>query len=213
MGNIIKLDKPAVLGTPVSAPQDNTRTSFDVGKFFDKIAPTPISTQPSGNKLSDFFSGIGKQESGNNYKAIGQVLKSGMHAGDAAWGKYQFMPKTLAGLGYNVTQEEFLNNPKLQEEVMQKFTTNNAKALGFTDMNNLTDIQLKALSMAHYGGLGKAKQFLKNGLTSNLNTKQMGTGQVNPSINDYANSVLNKMGSYKASNIFNKLKQTINNKE
>lgn len=64
------------------------------------------------NKVKE---GLAGSESGNNYKAVFQS------ATNPALGKYQFTRGRLSDLGYgNVSNEEFLNNPGLQEEVMDK---------------------------------------------------------------------------------------------
>ena len=63
----------------------------------------------TASKLSVAIAG---QESGNDYSAINKT--------SGALGKYQMMPATLRGLGYKVTQQQFLSDPDIQEEAHSK---------------------------------------------------------------------------------------------
>lgn len=65
---------------------------------------------------------IGQFESGNNYQAQGPVVQSGMYKGERALGKYQIMPGNLPQwsmetVGRVVTPQEFLQNPRLQDQI------------------------------------------------------------------------------------------------
>lgn len=210
------------------AKTDNTRTTFDVGKFFGGInTPTPqsvnrppsnFSSTATSSNINSYFESIAKQESNNNYMAKGQMItsKGSSHYGTRALGKYQFMPQTLKGLGYNVSPEDFLKNKNMQEEAMRKLTMQNARGLGITDFNNLNRRQVEALSMAHYGGLKKARQYLSSGVDNSMLKTQTTTGTNHPSQLSYAAQVadsmnMSKSGSLsKALNIYNKF---IKNKE
>ena len=68
--------------------------------------------QPSHQQ---FLEAIGHRESSNN--EFGYM------------GKYQFGKATLKGLGINVTKEEFITNPKLQEKAMHMLLSHNRKKL------------------------------------------------------------------------------------
>lgn len=61
---------------------------------------------------SNLSKAISSQESNNNYTAVNKD--------SGALGKYQMMPATIKGLGYNVTPQDFISNPKLQEEAHGK---------------------------------------------------------------------------------------------
>jgi|2_EtaG_2_1085320.scaffolds.fasta_scaffold00654_9 hypothetical protein len=77
----------------------------------------------SGNGSADkIASAIGQFESGGNYNARGPVVTSGQYKGERAMGKYQIMPGNLpswskAALGREVSVEEFMNNPQLQDSI------------------------------------------------------------------------------------------------
>lgn len=70
--------------------------------------------------IADELSAIAKQESGGKYDAIGPVTKSGARA----LGKYQVMETNLPewsqkALGREVTPDEFIKSPDLQEQIVQ----------------------------------------------------------------------------------------------
>ena len=65
---------------------------------------------------------IGMTESGNNYSALGPVVKKGRYAGERALGRFQIMPGNLPqwsqqALGRQVTPEEFLARPEIQDAI------------------------------------------------------------------------------------------------
>lgn len=72
-------------------------------------------TDPSGKALASL-------ESGGNYRAVGDVVKTGSMAGQRPIGKYQVMEGnipiwTQEFLGHRMTPGEFLNSPEAQEIV------------------------------------------------------------------------------------------------
>lgn len=76
------------------------------------------------NEVVKISQAIGQFESGGNYKAIGPEVTSGMYKGDKALGKYQIMGKNIPSwskeaLGYEITKEQFLNSPELQDKIAQ----------------------------------------------------------------------------------------------
>ena len=68
-----------------------------------KIEPIEIEI----NQHDMFLDAIGMRESSNRYDVVN---------GWGYMGKYQFGKRTLKSLGYNVSREEFLNSPYLQEQ-------------------------------------------------------------------------------------------------
>lgn len=219
MGNLFKAlsEREGNVQLPsATAPTDNTRVMYNVGKYFNKVngikrpSPQSVNKAPGTFNYQSFADSIAQQESNNNYLAQGKIIKdkNSSHFGDRAYGKYQFMPSTLKGLGFNVSSEQFLNNKNLQEKAMQALTMQNARSLGIQDINKMNEQQFKALSMAHYSGVGKARKFLQNGISSDLLKSQMSTGSAFPSISNYADSTLQyakQSHLNKAQYIFNKL--------
>jgi hypothetical protein len=79
----------------------------------------PLSTGLNGS-ITKVAEAIGQYESGGNYRAIGKDTGGG----NRAYGKYQVMASnipswTKEALGYSMTPQEFLNNPKAQDKVAQ----------------------------------------------------------------------------------------------
>jgi len=105
-----------------------------------------------GGMYNNYLKAITMQESGGRANIVNKS--------SGALGLYQFMPKTLQGLGYKGTTQEFLNNPAIQTQYFNKFTQQNAKSLGI-DINNMNIQQAKILASAHYGGVGGAKRIMR----------------------------------------------------
>ena len=113
------------------------------------------------DELLRFLNDIGQRESGNRYDITN------------TWGymgKYQFGKSTLKGLGFDVTREEFLNNPQLQEEAMLALLNHNKKKLqSYIDIydgktiNGMYVSESGILAAAHLGGQGSVKRYFKNG--------------------------------------------------
>ena len=114
---------------------------------------------------------IAKQESGGNYRAISPV---------GAMGKYQIMPETLAGLGYNVSREQFLSSPQLQEEAHAKLVA---------QLSNQYNGNLDKILAAYYGG-GNAAKVVG---TPAGDRPQVSNGKQFPSINQYVAQVKSKI--------------------
>lgn len=85
------------------------------------MTPTPTS-QPAASPSSDIdlaklIASIGQTESGGDYGLLGKPTKN-----DRAYGKYQIMGQNIApwgreALGRNVTVNEFMSNPTLQDDI------------------------------------------------------------------------------------------------
>lgn len=110
---------------------------------------------------SDFLAALGKKESGNNYKVVNTY---------GYLGRYQFGEKTLKGLGYRISKEEFLNSPFIQESAMQKLLQHNRKKLSkyiekFDNkvVNGVLVTESGVLAAAHLAGAGNVRKWFRNG--------------------------------------------------
>ena len=113
------------------------------------------------DEMERFLNDIGHRESGNRYNITN------------TWGymgKYQFGKSTLKGLGFDVTREELLNNPQLQEEAMLALLNHNKKKLQpYIDIydgktiNGMYISESGILAAAHLGGQGSVKRYFRNG--------------------------------------------------
>ena len=114
------------------------------------------------NSTNLFLSAIAYRESSNRYDIVNQW---------GYMGKYQFGRKTLNALGYkNISNEQFLNNPKLQEEVMLKLLKHNRRILRReikkycgTQKHGVYITESGLLAAAHLAGPGNVKKWLKRG--------------------------------------------------
>lgn len=108
-----------------------------------------------------FLEAIGHRESGNRYTIVNKY---------GYMGKYQFGKSTLRGLGFKVTQDEFLNSPYIQEKAMQALLEHNYKKLqkqiekycGKT-INGVYITESGILAAAHLAGQGNVKKFFRRG--------------------------------------------------
>ena len=114
--------------------------------------------QPSHQQ---FLEAIGHRESSNNYLVVNEF---------GYMGRYQFGRATLKGLGINVTKEEFINNPKLQEKAMHMLLSHNKKKLKRyikkyegQIIHGVLITESGVLAAAHLAGQGNVRKFLKNG--------------------------------------------------
>ena len=77
--------------------------------YVEYKAPTKVIRRTGTN--NEFMRALARYESGNK---IDRVNQYGM------MGKYQFSPRTIERLGFEVTSDEFLSNELLQDSVMRR---------------------------------------------------------------------------------------------
>ena len=114
------------------------------------------------NSTSLFLSAIGRRESLNRYWVVNSY---------GYMGKYQFGRKTLNKLGFkHITNKQFINNPKIQEQAMKALLKQNRKLLerqiarySDTVHNGVYVTESGLLAAAHLGGAGNVKKWLRKG--------------------------------------------------
>jgi hypothetical protein len=113
------------------------------------------------NSHSEFLKAIGFKESGNRYDIVNRF---------GYMGKYQFGKRTLRGLGFKISKEEFLNSPKIQEEAMYKLLQTNKKYLQKyinkyegQIVHGVLVTESGLLAAAHLGGAGSVKKWFRTG--------------------------------------------------
>jgi len=113
------------------------------------------------NQTELFLNAIGHRESTNRYDVVNKW---------GYMGKYQFGKKTLKNLGYDVSKEEFLNSPHLQEKAMLDLLEHNKNILqpyiDYWDgrkINGKVITESGILAAAHLAGAGNVKRFLRKG--------------------------------------------------
>ncbi len=113
------------------------------------------------DELNRFLNDIGHRESGNRYNITN------------TWGymgKYQFGKSTLKGLGFEVSKNEFLSNPQLQDSAMMALLNHNKeklqKYIDLFDGETIDGMYISEsgiLAAAHLGGQGSVKRYFRNG--------------------------------------------------
>ena len=115
-----------------------------------------IFSQPTPMEL--FMELVGEIESNNDYNVVNSY---GM------LGKYQFSPTTIRHLGFDVSREEFLNTPSLQDSVMVTYIRYNHHHLNElieryegTERNGVVLTRAAILAGAHFAGTTGMRMFL-----------------------------------------------------
>jgi len=113
------------------------------------------------DELQRFLSDIGFRESGNRYDITNKW---------GYMGRYQFGKSTLKGLGFDVSKNEFLSNPQLQDSAMMALLNHNKeklqKYIDLFDGETIDGMYISEsgiLAAAHLGGQGSVKRYFRNG--------------------------------------------------
>ena len=119
----------------------------------------PIEIEYKGH--NEFLQAIGHRESGNRYEVINSY---------GYMGKYQFGKSTLKGLGFKLTQDEFINSPYIQEKAMQELLLHNRKKLDKfickyegKYIHGILITESGVLAAAHLAGAGNVRKFFRKG--------------------------------------------------
>jgi len=126
----------------------------------------PIKTEVNIPKIKNhdtFLEDLGFRESSGRYKVVNKY---------GYLGKYQFGRKTLNSIGMkNISNREFLDNPDLQEEAMQRLMLSNYKSLRRyinkyegTIVHGVLVTKSGVLAAAHLGGAGNVKKWFRRGI-------------------------------------------------
>ena len=114
------------------------------------------------NRHRDFLDAIGFKESGNRYDIVNRY---------GYMGRYQFGKKTLRGLGFKQSKEEFLNSPQLQEKAMTALLKQNKRSLrkyiekyDGKIVHGVLVTESGLLAAAHLGGAGSVKKWFRTGM-------------------------------------------------
>ena len=111
-----------------------------------------------------FLEAIALFESNNRYDVVNSY---------GFLGRYQFSPRTIKHLGYDILNEDFLRNKRLQDEIMLAYMRENYISLRpYIDEYNNTNYKgmyittSSILAGAHFAGAMGMKRFLLNKLDS-----------------------------------------------
>ena len=138
----------------------NSTVNINISKEF--VDDEPKEEEKVNSQLNEFLNEIGQFESGNDYTKVNT---------HGYMGRFQFGLSTIQTLGYrDITQEEFINNPSLQDTMMIKNLRYNKRRLkkyykhyvGKTRWGiKITESGM--LAAAHLAGQGNVKRFLMYG--------------------------------------------------
>lgn len=113
------------------------------------------------NMHKDFLDAIGFKESGNRYDIVNRY---------GYMGRYQFGKKTLRGLGFKQSKQEFLNSPLVQEKAMTALLKQNKRSLrkyiekyDGKIVHGVLVTESGLLAAAHLGGAGSVKKWFRTG--------------------------------------------------
>ena len=113
------------------------------------------------NQTEMFLNAIGHRESTNRYDVVNKW---------GYMGKYQFHKKTLKNLGYDISKEDFLNSPHIQEKAMLDLLEHNRNILeSYIDVwegiivNGIEITESGILAAAHLAGPGNVKKYFQKG--------------------------------------------------
>lgn len=119
-----------------------------------------IKEVPRKKDLYAFLDDLAFKESSNRYSVQNRF---------GYMGKYQFGQSTLRGLGYNISRQEFINNPELQEKAMIDLLIHNRDYLTYyidkwagKRKNDILITESGILAAAHLGGQGNVRNFFRN---------------------------------------------------
>ena len=136
--------------TPYQSTPDTMR-SIDPPIMKPTIKKSTRLLVTRGNLLA-FMRRVGKAEGSGSYEAVSNRGYLGL---------YQFHPNTLKSMGFDVSKEEFLSNPSLQDSAMIAYMRVNAKGLqkvikefNKTYYNGVYVTKAGILAGAHLVGMG-----------------------------------------------------------
>ena len=118
----------------------------------------------SRKDLLRFLEAIARFESNDRYDVVNPY---------GFLGRYQFSPTTIRHLGYDILNEEFLRNARLQDEIMLAYMRENYVSLrpyieeyNNTNYKGMYITTSSILAGAHFAGAMGMKRFLLNKLDS-----------------------------------------------
>ena len=127
----------------------------------------PIVEEDESDSRKDilrFLEAIALFESNNRYDVVNPY---------GFLGRYQFSPTTIRHLGYDILNEDFLRNARLQDEIMLAYMRENYVSLrpyieeyNNTNYKGMNITTSSILAGAHFAGAMGMKRFLLNKLDS-----------------------------------------------
>jgi hypothetical protein len=138
---------------------------IDISELSIPIVEVEVEEESDSRKdILRFLEAIALFESNNRYDVVNSY---------GFLGRYQFSPRTIKHLGYDILNEDFLRNKRLQDEIMLAYMRENYISLRpYIDEYNNTNYKgmyittSSILAGAHFAGAMGMKRFLLNKLDS-----------------------------------------------
>ena len=139
---------------------------IDISKLSIPIVEVEVEEDESDSRkdLLRFLEAIALFESNNRYDVVNSY---------GFLGRYQFSPRTIKHLGYDILNEDFLRNKRLQDEIMLAYMRENYVSLrpyieeyNNTNYKGMYITTSSILAGAHFAGAMGMKRFLLNKLDS-----------------------------------------------
>lgn len=157
-----------LLGILLSSYQPISMKNYVNHTFYNKekvqlihldVEPKIEIKRPKYKNLDLFLNDLGFKESSNRYNIVNKF---------EYLGKYQFSKATIKGLGYKITQKQFLSSPELQEEIMLELLKHNRKKLkkyiekyNNKKVHGILVTESGILAACHLGGIKNVKKWFK----------------------------------------------------
>ena len=139
---------------------------IDISKLSIPIVEVEVEEDESDSRkdLLRFLEAIALFESNNRYDVVNSY---------GFLGRYQFSPRTIKHLGYDILNEDFLRNKRVQDEIMLAYMRENYVSLrpyieeyNNTNYKGMYITTSSILAGAHFAGAMGMKRFLLNKLDS-----------------------------------------------
>ena len=137
---------------------------IDISELSIPIVEVEEDESDSRKDILRFLEAIALFESNNRYDVVNSY---------GFLGRYQFSPRTIKHLGYDVLNEDFLRNKRLQDEIMLAYMRENYVSLrpyieeyNNTNYKGMHITTSSILAGAHFAGAMGMKRFLLNKLDS-----------------------------------------------
>ena len=137
---------------------------IDISELSIPIVEVEVEESDSRKDILRFLEAIALFESNNRYDVVNSY---------GFLGRYQFSPRTIKHLGYDILNEDFLRNKRLQDEIMLAYMRENYVSLrpyieeyNNTNYKGMYITTSSILAGAHFAGAMGMKRFLLNKLDS-----------------------------------------------
>lgn len=155
-----------VLLLVLDGANNGKQEQIDISELSIPIVEVEVEEDESDSRkdILRFLEAIALFESNNRYDVVNSY---------GFLGRYQFSPRTIKHLGYDILNEDFLRNARLQDEIMLAYMRENYVSLrpyieeyNNTNYKGMYITTSSILAGAHFAGATGMRRFLLNKLDS-----------------------------------------------